>query len=341
MQSLVFNRGIYLSLVVGLFFPFQVVVGQGQVPVGDQPVNREPAGQQVPVANVDQAVQQGIAQVPQQPFPAITAQEQQFLNGVLTVWEQRSAGVDRYTCSFQRWEYDPGRFQHPSNPAASFFSEATGEIRYLKPDKGVYRVDEVKVLANANPIEYRVDPKRPFGEYWICDGNWVYDRDRNTKTEKQFELPPQQRGALIENSPLPFVFGVTAEKLKQRYWLRVIQSNKKTVWIEAWPRRADDAGNYSRVQVVLSRTDILPEALIVFKPNWTAQKDHKEIYQFSNRKESKSGGVMQNFQDFFGGQFIPGKAPNGFKVQRTPWVPPQQRVAMPPGGGVLKPGVPR
>ena len=341
MQSLVFKRGIRLALLVSLLFPIQAAVGQGQAPVGNQPVNRQPAGQQVPVANVNQAVNQGIVQVPQQPFPALTPQEQQFLDQVLATWEKRSATVEQYSCDFQRWEYDPAKRQVPQNPAAGFFSEAKGEIRYMKPDKGVYRVDEVKVFAGGNPANFRINPDRPFGEYWICDGNWVYDRDRNTKTEKQFELPPQQRGALIENSPLPFVFGVKAATLKQRYWLRSIKSDKKTVWIEAWPRRADDAGNYSRVQVVLSRSDILPEALIVFKPNWTAQKDHKEIYQFSNRKESKSGGLIQNFQNFFGGQFIPGKAPAGFKVQRNPWIAPQQRVAMPPGGGVLKPGVPR
>lgn len=47
----------------------------------------------------------------------------------------------------------------------------------------------------------------------------------------------------------------------------------------------DDAGNYSRVQVVLDKVDVLPKMLIVFLPNWEAQFPHREVYEFNEGKK--------------------------------------------------------
>ena len=242
----------------------------------------------------------------QSPFPALAEKEQEFIDQVLLVWEKRAASVETLSCSFVRWDYDTTRFQHPTDSVHSFFREVRGELAFMKGGKFLYRVDDVMQLSSVRPPAFRPH-LRPFGELWCCDGKWLYDRDRNTKTERQFELSPMQRKALSESSPFLLLFEVSAKKLKQRYWLRCIKSDDRTVWVEAWPKWASDAGCFSRVQVVLSRKDILPSAMIVFAPNWTAQREHKQIYQFSNRKERKLDSLA-SFQGFFGGELTPGNS---------------------------------
>lgn len=285
----------------------------------------------VPLMNVDQAAQQGFAQVRQQPFPELNAESQKYLNDVLDVWEQRTAVVKRYECDFSRYQYDPTKY------GKSFFSQANGRIKFMAPDKGMLVVDNLETIAQKEPEPvYKVDPRRPHGEYWICDGQWVYIRDRNEKKQTEIELPPQMRGAGIPYSPLPFLFGVKAEVVKSRYWIRPIQPppGDDSVWLEAWPKRTDDAGNYSRVQVVLDRSDILPRALIVFLPNWRAGQEYKEIYEFTNRNVIKDNLLTAIKQNLFRQEFIPTKLPSDWQIFKEPYVPPEQQQPQPEGQAV-------
>lgn len=279
----------------------------------------------VPLVDAQQAVQQGLAETIQQPFPPLQPAEQQYLDQVLDVWEKRTAEVARYECNFKRWQYDPTKF------AEDYFSRASGSIKFMDPDKGMFVVDSLETIANKQPTpEYKVDPRRPFGEYWICDGEWIYIRDRNEKKETRYELPPQMQGRGIQMSPLPFLFGVKAVEIKQRYWIRPVQAppGDDSVWLEAWPKRADDAGNYSRVQVVLDRSDILPRALIVFLPNWRPGSEYKEIYEFSNRSIPKDNLWSAVKEKVFRQAFIPTQLPGDWQIIEEPYIAPEQQAQM-------------
>lgn len=351
--------GLARVLAAALFLVLtnNALYGQQGAQAGAVPNGQPNADGQVrvPLVNPQQAVQQGLAEVPKQPFPPLAAGEQQFLDQVLNVWEKRTAQVQRYQCDFGRWQYDPAKFFDANNPQGSYYSQAKGKIKYMHPDKGVFKVDELKTIANKNPPAWKVNPRQPHGEYWICDGQWVFIRDRNNKKELQVELPPNMRGAGIPDSPLPFLFGVKAARLKARYWIRPVQAppGDESVWLEAWPKRADDAGNYSRVQVVLDRKDILPRALIVFMPNWRPNQEHKEIYQFSNRITPQNN-LWNQIQGAFGKDFIREKLPSDWTIDKQPFIPaaqqqammqqmqqqqaaqPQGRVAQPPAGGNMQ-----
>ncbi|QDV26178.1 TIGR03009 domain-containing protein [Aureliella helgolandensis] len=280
-----------------------------------------PAGEQqqrVPLMSAEQAVQAGIAQVAQQPFPELSQQEQSFLDQVLMVWEQRTAAIKRYQCEFQRFQFDPG------NLPDAHMSQATGFIKFMDPGKGEFRVDKVETVSKKTPpYEYRVDPTHPYGEHWICDGEWVHVLDHNEKKATRIQLSPESRGKEVYRSPLPFLFGVKAAEIKQRYWARPLfpaGRPENELWIEVWPKSANDAGNYSRVQVILDRNDSLPMALIVFLPNWSPSQEHREVYQFSNRK---SNGVLDAIAGAFGKSFIPTKLGNDWEVVEEPYIPPQ------------------
>lgn len=286
---------------------------------------------QVPLMNTQQAVDEGIAQVRERPFPQLSPQEQQYLEQVLTVWEQRTEKVTHFECDFKRWQYDP--LVHAESPSTI----AAGKIKFMDPDKGLFKVSEIKHVAGkgSNP-EYRVDPNAQFGEHWICDGNWVHVLDANTKKAVRYELPPSMRGEAIYRSPLPFLFGVKADEIMQRYWIHPVTppEGDDSVWLEAYPKRADDAGNYKKVQIVLDRKDILPKALIVFLPNWRPEQAHREIYEFSNRNDNANSGAWNAIQrTVLQKEFIPTKLPGDWEVIEEPYIPPEQQpnqIAQPP-----------
>jgi hypothetical protein len=73
-------------------------------------------------------------------------------------------------------------------------------------------------------------------------------------------------------------------------------ANSKDVYLETYPKRADDAGNYSRVQIVLDAQEVLPKALVVFLPNYRPDQPHREIYEFTNRSD-QTGNAIAKMQE--------------------------------------------
>ncbi len=290
----------------------------------------------VPLVTAEAAIQQGLAQAaqpnaPQQPFPPLEPADQKFLDQVLDVWEKRTALVNQFQCEFKRFEFD-----HTEQPVTI----ASGIIKFAKPDKGLFRVDKLESKTGDPQKPYMENERYPFGDYWICDGAWVHNLDRNEKKAVRTQLPPEMQGNQIHMSPLPFLFGVKSIEIKQRYFVRTVPppAGSDDVWIEAWPKRPDDAGNYSRVQVILDRKDVLPKAMVIFLPQWTPEKRHREIFEFHNR-DLMDGLLDKVKQNVLMQQFIPTKLGADWEVLEEPWIPEQstgaagQNTAGVPAGG--------
>jgi TIGR03009 family protein len=312
-------------------------------PPAAQPAAGQPAvgGQSAGVANplaqgaagdAGLAIPEANGQVnPVAPFPALSDQWQEYLDKVLNAWEKKSGQVERYACKFRRFQYDPTLVDTHA------YTVAAGSVKYMKPDKGLFKVDQLVFYSGLDKDQkpqYKENSQKKFGEYWICDGKYVHILDQNEKKCTKYELPPNMRGNTIYLSPLPFLFGVKAEEIKSRYWVRPVvppPDRKDEVWIEAYPRRADDAANYQRVQVVLDMKDWMPKGLIVFLPNWRANAQHRELYEFDDRQINAS-----LLQRLFPQEFIPAEPPKDWKVIIEPYQDPQgpqssePRVAAPP-----------
>ncbi len=331
-----------LSLFVACFIGFEGVgLAQNAVPQnataqqqtgvqqqgGIQPGGNQAAGQQrqVPIVPAQQAIQQGFARAAQQPFAPLSTEEQAWVDQVLSTWEQHSANIKRYSCDLYRWQFDPTRYD-------VHHTEAEGTLRFEGPGKGELRLAEVRTLAELGPpAVYRVNPREPHGEHWICDGDWVHILDHNQKKANRIQLPPEMRGKLVYRSPLPFVFGVKAAELKQRYWIRPLNrpERPKELWLEVFPKHASDAGNYSRLQVGLDRSDILPAALIVLMPNWTPKQPHREVYQFTDRQVNVFRDAL--LETVFRQAFIKPNLGSDWTVSEEPWIPPEQAGGTAPG----------
>ncbi len=219
--------------------------GQGQ-PVAGQPIQGPP----VPVGP------------PKAPF-VLSPPEAAALDNLLNDWEKRNKQIHLLESKFFRWKYD-SVFGGNQPPAPE-----EGILKFAAPDKGLMKI-EAK------------DPKQ--SEQWLCDGKSIFHWDYSASVVTEYVMPPELQGKGIGDGPLPFVFGVEAQKLKQRYFMRIITppNVQNEVWLEAYPRFQQQAAEFSKVQVILQIAGgtkaLLPYAIQIYEPNG---KDRK-VYQLQN-----------------------------------------------------------
>ncbi len=290
-----------ISMLTATFAWAQTPAAAHQPPIRRVPqtarVPRPPSAQrQVPVA-------------PQAPFQ-LTPDQQAAVDQILGLWQRESDQIKSFKCPFERWVYD-GVFGPGANVAAT---KSVGHLKYVKPDKGLFRVTEIRHHKPAS------DPNQPptwepkegeHGEHWVCDGTAIYEYRVAEKRLKVIELPPELRGQAITNSPLPFLFGAEKDKLKARYFIRVTQSTSSEIWLEAYPRLRENAGEFKRAEIILNREKFLPSALQLYMAN----DKTREVYIFKI-DQSKVNDPLERFI----GAFQQPRTPFGWKkeIQRVP-----------------------
>ena len=208
----------------------------------------------------------------------LSPEQQAALERLLVGWEARNAKVTTWSCTFYKWEYNAWSPADASGERLAF-SESTGEIKYAAPDKGLFRVKSSKQW-NPEKRTYDLRPSNS-GEHWVCNGTSIYEFRHSERQLRETKLPPEMRGRAISEGPLPFVFGAKADTLKKRYSMRIITPSSVTdkIWLEALPKFQVDAANFSKVELILRATDLMPFAIQVFKPGG----QDRDVYQFDPR----------------------------------------------------------
>ncbi len=237
----------------------------------------------------------------------LSPQEADNLNRLLADWEKRNKEIHVLESKFYRWKYDAvfGNGQQPPPDE--------GELKFSAPDKGMMKI-EAK------------DPAQ--SEQWLCDGKSIYQFDYKQRLVTEYVMPLELQGKGIGDGPLPFVFGVEAEKLKQRYFMRIITPPdvKDAVWLEAFPRYQQQAAEFSKVQVILQISGttkaLLPFAIQIYSPNG---KD-RIVYQLQDpsiNPYKPFGGVFNNWTTL--------SIPGGWR-KKTELPPPPVQAGMNPSG---------
>jgi TIGR03009 family protein len=219
---------------------------------------------------------------------------QQYVDQILGYWEHKSGQIERFRCTFKRWEYDP-----VFGPKETFYRYGEGQIKFANPDKGLYKVD--KVLTYQAPKTQEEKPRyvelpNVFGEHWVCNGLSVFELDHQRKRLIQTELPPEMRGEAIRSGPLPFLFGAKKEEIQQRYWVRVITPTdvKGEYWLEAYPKTREDGANFKMVHIILDEKDYLPKGLVLFDRSFVAGRHPaRTTFSFENRETNWNVLVQQ------------------------------------------------
>ena len=217
-------------------------------------------------------------QPPPPPF-TLTPQEQAQVDAVLKKWEQMSKEIKTYECKFVLWQYDlnfPVRDpKNPNGPPLPNYKDQ-GYMKYATPDKAIYRITSTENNGEWVPIP----PERAI--YWICDGKAVTEYrfppenpnpGPNEKPQPgqviEHPLPQEMQGKAIADGPLPFLFGADANKIRNRYYIRIITpaNAQNQVWLDAYPRFQQDAANFKRVILALNLSDMNPKMMRIYSAN--------------------------------------------------------------------------
>jgi TIGR03009 family protein len=217
----------------------------------------------------------------------------QDLEPILREWEEKTAILTRLQGSLQRYEYDS---------VFSIEKRAIGEFWYQSPDKG--RIDfkpapltdpktgkpliSGKRDLQGNP--YKLESEEEMT--WVCDGETIMQIEHGPKTYGIHEIPIHHQGQNIMESPLPFLFGMKADKIKQRYKLSLGTQHAKTgsdgrnkYHIVAMPLLQSDARNWQRAEVLLDAQYCLPSAIRLIDPG--GSKETVYVFPLSGIKANK------------------------------------------------------
>jgi TIGR03009 family protein len=206
------------------------------------------------------------------------------LDTLLLQWEQRMKGVESIQVT------DCVRTDKDKEAVKTW----KGEARYLKPNLAALRLVQQE------------DSK--FYELLVSTGNFLYEYSPQFQKLRVYELPPPRVGK-FDNNLLSFLFGMTATDAKGRYNLTlkkdVSSENPHYVYIDIQPRFENDKREFTRAQMVLFSSTMLPRRLWFLHPNgsevtWDLPNMNTEV----KLKET---------------DFRPPQAPPGWSTVQVPW----------------------
>ncbi|MBL8816193.1 MAG: PASTA domain-containing protein [Planctomyces sp.] len=237
--------------------------GQGNAPTSN-------TGEGVPVRPV--SVQEELKAELNQRIKALPPGMYQLLDE----WHQSSSEIDRLEGGHLRRVYDTVfKVEYMSN----------GKFYYEKPDKG--RLDVTPMKIDAELLAARENGSVPAmkdkdgkvfavksdkNEQWVCDGQRIYQIHVDTKEAEIMALPAGMGGVNIMDSPLPFLFGIPADKAVDRFDLtfsKPFDRQSGFARIKALSRHDGDKQNWSSAEIILELKTMLPSAVRIYDPAGT------------------------------------------------------------------------
>ena len=263
---------------------------------------------------------QALAQVPPQPpapqeaprlpRPDVATQQatlSQEMVYILSNWEKAGEITKKLEGKHRRYIYD-----------FVFHVEkwSEGEFYYEAPDKGRIDLDAPKNFKEGqtrqrNGKNFAIQSDK--AERWVCDGTQIVAIDEQRKEFQRIPIPVENRGQNITDGPLPFLFGISKEKIVMRYNITLhdnpdqggqhnIQEGR--IHLKVKPLWQQDASNWQEAEVMLDAKTYLPHAIRLIHPGGNAET----VYVFYDVKRNASRNVFALWQ---GDPFVPRL--NGYK----------------------------
>ncbi len=258
------------------------------------------------------------------------------LERVLKEWEEKTARITKLRGQHQRYEYDYVFLQE---------KRAVGSFWHESPDKGRidFNVDVQPSIPPGGVNNAKRGPQdQPFQvvaetpTMWVCDGSEILQVDIDGKTFDKIVIPVPSRGENIMDGPLPFLFGMKAEKLKNRYQMSLGEMHgtqdregRPIYHLVASPLLQEDARNWKRAEVRLDAKYCLPVAIRLIDPG--GNKETVYVFPLRDMKANSAwDALMPN-------PFKPRLS--GYKLQQAQQAPPQRQQNVPPLRNVLDEGI--
>lgn len=196
------------------------------------------------------------------------------LNEILTKWEQHTANIQTLSGKYRRTVFDTV-FEVEMRGDGLFYFEAPDKGR-IDVEPAEIKSDQVSNRKGSTGKPYSIRPG--LAEKWICDGRNVAQAVVRQKVYGKYGIPPAMRGSNVMNGPLRFLFGLPAEKAKERYVIRINKdTNADRVCLDIMPRRKPDRIDWVEAEVILDRRTFLP--LVVKLKD--AGGSRETVYDFS------------------------------------------------------------
>lgn len=194
----------------------------------------------------------------------------QMLN-LLQDWEAKTAGIDTLQGVFRRYEYD-----------SVFMTEkrAVGRYWFGSPDKARMDFQPDPEILKAQQNQPGEKMQHEFGgktyvvqaaeqKSWICNGKEILEITHESKQYSKMEIPARYQGQRITDGPMPFLFGMKADSVSQRYKLAFGEKHNPAsqVHIVAYPIVPGLQREFQRAEILLDPNTFLPQAVKLWDPS--------------------------------------------------------------------------
>jgi TIGR03009 family protein len=177
---------------------------------------------------------------------------------VLRDWEMRTAKIKTMSGDFSRFKYDH---------TFEVEFQAEGHFDFASPDKGNYEIRGAKIEKGAvskkkNKAGVPYTLKSADGERWVCNGKEVIRIDEKAKTFEKAPIPSENQGQNIIDGPLPFLFGMKADRAKRRYRdIKLLKNKDGEIWLEVRSKEEQDAKNWDTAVIIIDAAEFIPKAV--------------------------------------------------------------------------------
>ncbi len=211
------------------------------------------------------------------------------LEEILQNWEQKSAKVSQTKGEFKRVVYDSTWGVAKCSVGVYYYDHPDKGRMDFTPDKSVVSDPPRTVQRGEVTFKCEADEAR----VWICDGEQILDVDPSKKEYNRVQIPPQYRGRNISDGPLPFLFGMKADKMKQRYQLELgsLHNPENIIHVIARPLFPAEQQEYRSAEVLLDPVTFLPKAIQLAMPG-----ERQTVYIFTKHDKPTLGFMPGTFK---------------------------------------------
>jgi len=207
----------------------------------------------------------------------LTENDQLRLDEFLNHWENFGKGIKRVSCDVHVMEFDGGILNQDDKIP---LSHTWGVFRFITPNKLLYHVRGEFSYSGLGPKDEPVWKESSNEWKIVLDGKTLtqYDFAKQVATVFPIREEEQDLDLTMDNGQFPLFFIANAEKLKKRFYLRLVTPESKLkneVWVAAYPRYSRDAQQFQSIIVILGLQDLQPIYMRKFGVNGKSHTDLK------------------------------------------------------------------
>jgi TIGR03009 family protein len=201
------------------------------------------------------------------------------------------------------WELHTARFKDMTGDIAVFKYDHTfevekraiGKFAYEAPDKGNYELkgigadkDEVSKQIGKDGTPYAIKSEQD--QRWVCNGKKVIRINEKEKTFEEAPIPPESQGQNIIEGPLPFLFGMKAERAKRRYRdFKLVKKTETEIRLRVRSKEERDVGNWDTAVIIIDAKEFIPKAVKL-----TDATGAESVHVFKNVVINPKRGFLQD-----------------------------------------------